>query len=162
MTSKKITQDNIADASTADIRKFALDEAGLDFADDAGREYMIYEIYEALEWDAYNPKDGATHVEITLAKTPEHKHPYRGGARNATGGGMFTIKRGEPVVINIMQYNSMLEAAKMAYAIESLSGDDPEISEGGSAHKRIPLGDLPITVHRWINKGTQKSEAASS
>lgn len=160
MSTKKtpeLTKESILDASTADILAFARDVAGLDFPADAGRDYVIDQVFEALEWDAYRPEADATHVELTLMKTADEKHPYQGGCN----GRMFTIKRGERVTIPIAFYNTMLDAASMAYTIEPVTGEDPNLPEGGNAGRRIPRGDLPIRVHRWINRGGAAPKAAA-
>ena len=74
-----IDKTNIFDAATNDITKFAKDKAGLTFDDGAGRDYIISEIFKAMEWDAYRPEDQATHVVVHLPLTKDDKNPYVGG-----------------------------------------------------------------------------------
>jgi hypothetical protein len=149
-----LTKTNIFDASTKEIIDFAAAEAGLSFPSDAGRDYMIREIHEALGWEAYAPEDGMTHVIIKLPKTKENKgHPYQGGFN----GKMFSVKRGTNVELTIGQYNTMLDSAIMRFTIENLDPSSSNISEGGNAHKRIPVGALELQVVSFINKGGKNS-----
>lgn len=151
----ELTKESIFDASTSEIREFAK-TIGLDFTENASRDYMIQEIFENEEWDAYKPEDDATHVELTLAKTKDDKHPYQGGLN----GKMFSIKRGVRVRVPVGYYNTMIDAAQMAYRVENLAPDEANIAEGGNAHKRIALGELPMTVHRFLTleDGSNKIE----
>jgi len=146
-----IDKTNIFDAGTKDILAFAKKEAGLTFPEDAGRSFIIQEVFEAMGWDAYKPEANATHVVVHLPKTKDSKHPYVGGFN----GKMFSIKRGTDVEIPIGFYNAMLDAAAMRFRIENLDPNESNISEGGNAHKRIPMGELEITVKRFINKGSK-------
>lgn len=156
-----LTQETIADASTREIREFAEAAAGLTFNEGADRNFMIAQIYEALEWDAYRPEDNATHAIITLNKTKDNVHPYQGGVN----GNMFTIKRGVQTEVPIAFYNSMVESASHAYSLETI-GKSGEISEGSPASRRLPVGALDIVVHGFVNKGSatgpQKAVAVSS
>jgi len=99
-----LNQTNIFDAATDRILSFAQSTAGLTFEEGAGRDYIISQIFEALEWDAYKPEDNATHVVINLPLTKDEKQPYTGGLN----GNMFSIKRGEDVEIPIGYYNTMV------------------------------------------------------
>lgn len=147
----ELTKTDIFDASKKEIIQFAKANAGLDFPADAGREYMIREIFAAMGWEAYAPDEGMTHVVVNLPITKDNKHPYQGGFN----GRMFTIKRGVDVELSIGQYNTMIEAASMRYTIENLDPTASNISEGGNAHKRIPVGALEVNVISWLNKGSQ-------
>ena len=147
----ELTRTTIVDASTKELRLFAETAAGLEFPADAGRDFIIREIFEALEWDAYAPDEGATHVVVNLPVTATEKNPYQGGCN----GKMFTIQRGEDVEIPIGYYNTMVEAAAMRYKIESVPKTG-KIEEGSPASRRIPLGGLDMTVVKFLNKGSQK------
>jgi len=151
-----LTKADIFDASSSEIKAFALDAAGLEFQPNAGRDYMIRQIFEALGWEAYAPAEGATHVVVNMPKTKDNKgHPYQGGFN----GKIFAIKRGEDVEISIGQYNTMVDAAFMAYTIENLDPAETNISNGGNAHKRIPLGSLEVSVISFLNKGAPVAKA---
>lgn len=147
-TKVSLDQTNIFDAATDQIITFAREAAGLTFDTGAGREYIISQIYEALEWDAYAPEDDATHVVINLPLTKDEKHPYTGGLN----GNMFSIKRGEDVEVPIGYYNTMVESATNRFRIESV-GQLGETQEGGPASRRIPLGSLEMRVIKFLNKG---------
>ena len=147
---ERLDKSNIHDASTSAIVAFAAKEAGLKFNEGASREYMISEIFEALEWEAYKPEDDATHVVINMSKTKENGgKAYRGGFN----GKMFSIKRGEDVEIPIGYYNTIIDAATCAFTIESLRGSDAAMVEGGTAHRRVPYGSIDLSVKKFINKG---------
>jgi len=91
-----------------------------------------------------------------MPKTKDNKgHPYQGGFN----GKIFAIKRGEDVEISIGQYNTMVDAAFMAYTIENLDPAETNISNGGNAHKRIPLGSLEVSVISFLNKGAPVAKA---
>ena len=151
MNSKvSLNQTNIFDAGTDQILEFAQTTAGLKFDEGAGRDYIISQIFEALEWDAYKPEDNATHVVVNLPLTKDDKQPYVGGLN----GNMFTIKRGEDVEIPIGYYNTMIEAASKRFRIENV-GQLGETQEGGPAHRRIPLGALEMRVVKFLNKGAK-------
>lgn len=150
-TVPELDQKSIIDASTPDIRLFAKEVAGLDFDEHAGREHMINEVFEALEWDAYRPEDEATHVVVELPITERNKHPYQGGFR----GEMFTIKRGEPVTISIEQYNTMIDSAKMAFGLKPLDPNSPEMPDGAK-QVRVPRGAIDMTVHKFLKKGAKR------
>lgn len=146
----------IHDASTSELREFAELAAGLTFEDGAGRDFIIQEIYTALDWDAYRPQEDATHVVIKLPKNKDNKHAYQGGFN----GKMFTVKRGIEVEIPIGYYNTMIESAEMAFSLESL-GESEEIQEGSPASRRLPIGALDISIIRFINKGTASAATKS-
>lgn len=146
----EITKENIADAATSAIRAFAAEAAGLTFAEDAGRDFIIQEVFKALEWDAYRPEADATHVVVNLPVTKDEKHPYRGGFN----GVMFSVKRGVDVELPIGYYNTMIESAERRYAIAGL-GQSGEVTEGSPAGNRIPLGALDLRVVRFLNKGNK-------
>lgn len=145
-----IDKTNIFDAATNDITKFAKDKAGLTFDDGAGRDYIISEIFKAMEWDAYRPEDQATHVVVHLPLTKDDKNPYVGGLN----GNMFTIKRGEDVELPIAYYNTMIDSAERRFRIENV-GKLGETQEGGPASRRIPLGGLEMRVVKFLNKGAK-------
>lgn len=149
----ELTKTNIFDAATADILAFAKAAAGLTFEENAGRDYIISEIFRALEWEAYKAEDDATHVVINLPITKDEKHPYRGGVN----GKMFTIKRGVDVEVPIEYYNSMVDAAARRFVVENIpeSGD---IQQGSPARNRIPLGALDMKVVRFLKKGKSPIE----
>lgn len=151
-----IDKKTIFDSGTKDILAFAKKEAGLTFPDDAGRDYIISQVFEAMGWDAYKPEDDATHVVVRLPLTKDNKHPYVGGFN----GKMFTIKRGVDVEIPVGYYNTMIDAAAMRFRIENLDPNESNISEGGNAHKRIPMGELEITVKQFLNKGSKAKPEA--
>jgi hypothetical protein len=144
----ELTKTTIFDASTAEIVAFAEKFAGLEFNEGADRSWIIEQVFEAMEWDAYRPEEDATHVEVMLAKTKDNKHPYRGGFN----GRSFSIKRGENVTIPIGYYNTMIDAASRAYTLECI-GKGEEVKEGSPASRRLPVGALDISVKRFINKG---------
>lgn len=148
----KLTMQSIHDASTAEILQFAEEAAGLTFEDNVGRDWVIQEIFTALEWDAYKPEDDATHVIINLPVTKDEKHPYQGGFN----GRMFTVKRGVDIEIPIGFYNTMVESAVRRYKLESI-GQSGEIEEGSPASKRLPIGALDMRVIRFLNKGKVKN-----
>ena len=153
-TKVSLDQTNIFDAATDQILNFARDAAGLTFESGAGRDYIISQIFEALEWDAYKPEDDATHVVINLPLTKDEKHPYTGGLN----GNMFAIKGGEDVEVPIGYYNTMVESAKNRFRIENV-GQHGETQEGGPASRRIPLGALEMRVVKFLNKGVKKVQA---
>jgi len=144
-----IDKTNIFDSSTREILDFAKTKAGLTFPEDAGRDFVIREVFEAMGWDAYKPEADATHVVVYLPKTKDSKHPYVGGYN----GKMFSVKRGVDVELPVGYYNTMLDSAAMRFRIENLDPTASNISEGGNAHKRIPMGELEVTVKQFINKG---------
>jgi hypothetical protein len=154
MATASFNQTTIHDASTKELLAFARQEAGLTFKKDAGRAFIIQEIYTNLGWDAYKPEEGATHVVIKLPKTKELKHPYQGGFN----GKMFTIKRNVETEIPIGFYNTMIEAATCSFALESL-GASEDVREGSPASRRLSIGDLDISVIRFINKGSTVAPA---
>jgi hypothetical protein len=147
---EKLDKNTIHDAATSAIVAFAAKEAGLAFNEGASREYMITEIFEALEWEAYKPEVDATHVIINMPKTKENAGtPYRGGFN----GKMFSVKRGEDVEMPIGYYNTIIDAASNAFTISAIRGSNANLSEGGTAHKRIPYGSIDLSVKKFINKG---------
>lgn len=149
-TKVSLNQTNIFDAATDQILSFARSSAGLTFDEGAGRDYIISQIFEALEWDAYKPEDSATHVVVNLPLTKDEKTPYTGGLN----GNMFSIKRGEDVEIPIGYYNTMVDSASRRFRIENV-GQLGETQEGGPASRRIPLGGLEMRVVKFLNKGAK-------
>jgi hypothetical protein len=155
MATASFNQTTIHDASTSELLAFAGKAAGLTFEAGAGRDFIIQEVYSSLGWDAYKPEVGATHVVIKLPKTKDLKHPYQGGFN----GKMFTIKRNLDTEITIGMYNTMIEAARCSYSLESL-GAGEEVREGSPASRRLSVGDLDISVIRFINKGSTQKPAS--
>jgi len=145
-----INKTTIFDAATGEITKFAKDKAGLTFEEGAGRDYIISEIFSAMDWDAYRPEEQATHVVVHLPLTKDDKNPYTGGLN----GNMFTIKRGEDVEIPVGYYNTMVDSAERRFRIENV-GKLGETQEGGPASRRVPLGGLEMRIVKFLNKGAK-------
>lgn len=152
MSEVKIDRLTIHDASTAEIRKFGYEECGLEFNEDAGREFMVHAIYEAMEWDAYEPSEDATHVIVRLPITADQKTPYRGGFN----GRMFSIKRGVDTKIPVEFYNTIVDSASAGFTLSALAKDGTIDKDNSEVRKPIPLDALDIRVVSWINEGTEK------
>lgn len=145
---KDLDHRSIEDASSSEIRAYALNACGIEFNEDAARSTMVDGVIEAQGWLRKDPEEGATHVEILITREPGElgNHPYRGGAN----GKMFSVKRGEPVVIPMHYYEAIRSSqARPGFTIvpvgEHFGEEDP-------SQKRIPLTGLPISVLRWITK----------
>ena len=59
-----------------------------------------------------DPEDGATHIEILIAREPgvTGNFPYRGGAN----GEMFSVKRGEPCIIPMKYWQAIKSSQNRA------------------------------------------------
>lgn len=147
MAIKKLNQDSIRDASSSEIIAFAADSCGLDFSEDASREYMISAVCEAEGWVEANPEDNATHVVVFIAKEAglDGHYGYRGGFN----GKMFTIPRGVETEIPIGYYNTIRDSQAMGFAVKELD----KFKEGSPNEERIEVSGVPISVLRWVNKG---------
>jgi hypothetical protein len=141
---------SITDASTFEIKAFAAKEAGLVFDDGMSRAYMLEQLFEALQWLQKDPTDGATHVLMKIAISPESggQHDVRLGHN----GRMMTVQREKEVEVPIEFYNVLMDINSLGYTI-------PALNKTGSLKEETPLGNrvtitkYPVTVLRFINKG---------
>lgn len=144
---KDLNQNSIYEASSSEIRAYGLEECGIEFEDTAARDNMISEIIVARGWLAKDREDGATHVEILIAREAgvEGNFPYRGGAN----GEMFSINRDVPVVIPMKYYEAIRSSqARAGFTLMTLK----DMGEDNPADKRIPNTGMPITILRFITK----------
>lgn len=143
----ELTNNTIHDASANEIRAYAKEACGIEFGEDTARQNMIDQVIEAQGWLQRDPEEGATHVEITIAKEAgvEGDFPYRGGA----SGEMFSIKRGVPVVIPMKYWESIKSTQRRAgFTIVPLT----DMKENSPHEERLPRPGAPIQVHRYIIK----------
>ena len=144
---KDLNQNSIYEASSSEIRAYGLEECGIEFAEDAGRDTMINEVIAARGWMLRDREAGATHVELIIAREPgvEGNFPYRGGAN----GEMFSIKRDERVIIPMKYYEAIRSSQNRAgYTLQTLTS----MGEISPTEKRIPKSGVPISVIRFITK----------
>jgi hypothetical protein len=144
---KDLNQNTIYEASSSEIRAYGLAECGIEFEEHAARDTMINEIVSARGWMIKDREEGATHVEIIIAREPgvTGNFPYRGGAN----GEMFSIKRDEKVIIPMKFYEAIRSSQNRAgYTLKTLT-DMGEISPD---EQRIPKSGLPISIIRFITK----------
>ena len=143
----ELNNNSIHDASAAEIRAYAEAVCGIDFDEDASRSLMINRVIESQDWLQKDPEDGATHIEILIGKEPgiEGNFPYRGGAN----GRMFSVKRGEPVIIPMNYWQSIKSAqARPGFTIVPLS----DMKENAPAEERLARSGAPVSVIRYITK----------
>lgn len=145
-TAPELTQSTIYDASTPEIRTFAEATCGLEFPEDASREYMISEVCAAMDWAQKDPSDGATHVVLKIGKTADE-----GGSLDVRGGWngqMFTIKREVEVEVPIQYYNVLMDANSVGFTIQPMDKAKP----GAPDEERIETSKYPIQVIRFLKK----------
>ena len=148
MSKKSIDQNSIHDAASSDIRAYASEHCGIEFTDNTDRGSMISQIIEAQGWLQRDPSEGATHVEILIAREPgvTGNFPYRGGAN----GKMFSIKRDEPTVIP-MEYWQAIKSSQNRAGFTVVPLTD-KMEENSPSEKRIPKTGVPISILRWITQ----------
>lgn len=146
----KYDASNIHDASTADIKKFASDEAGLEFEEGTSREYILEQIFETLQWLKKDPTEDATHVELKIAYSPEAggKNPVRLGHN----GRMMTLQREVQTVVPIEFYNVLMDINSLGYTIPPLDKQG-RLKEGSPVTEKIFNTKYPVTIIKFINKG---------
>lgn len=147
---KKYDAATIQDASTTEIIQFALEEAGLAFDKGVSREYMLQQVFEALQWLQKDPTEGATHVLLKIAHSGE-----QGGQRDVRlghNGRMMTIKREVEVEVPIEFYNVLMDINSLGYTIPPLDKLGV-LRDEASLTKRVQNTLFPVTVLRFINKG---------
>lgn len=143
----KLNQNTIGDASTREVRKYGLEECGIEFENDDSRAKMVNAIFAAEGWLAADPSETATHVEIIIARESgiSGAHAYRGGFN----GESFSIQRDVPVVIPKRYYTAIQSAQNAAgFTIAPLT----DMREEDVSNHRIPTSGAPVTVLRWIEK----------
>lgn len=145
----KLNENNISDASKGDIIKFAKSEAGLIFDETANRDYMITEIFEALEWLPKDPTEGATHVELRIGygSGPGGKQDVRVNYNGKQG---MTLKREVKKVVPIGFYHVIQDANSMGFKLASMESE--EFQSENPSQDRIPTMKFPVTVFRFITK----------
>ena len=144
---KEFNQNTIYDASSSEIRAYADSQCGIDFDENAARSTMIDQVIEAQGWLAKDPSDGATHVEIMIAREPgaTGNFPWKGGAN----GKLFSIKRDTPTVIPMAYWQAIKSAQNRAgFTVVPLT----DMLEDTPSEKRIPNTGAPISILRWITK----------
>lgn len=148
--SKELDQGSIYDASSAEIRAYGVEACGIEFDEEASRGYMIDQIVATQGWLQRDPEEGATHVEITIAKEPgkEGNFPWRGGAN----GEMFSVQRGTPVTIPMRYYEAIRSANQRAGFVIRPLDDHAGLAENSPSEERIALSGTPVTVHRFITQ----------
>tara|TARA_B110000483_G_C18050241_1_gene486198 strand:- start:241 stop:693 length:453 start_codon:yes stop_codon:yes gene_type:complete len=144
---KDLNQNSIYEASSSEIRAYGLAECGIEFGEDASRDTMINDVVEGMGWMLKDREAGATHVEVHIAREQgvTGNFPYRGGAN----GEMFSIKRGEDVIIPMRYYEAIRSSQNRAgftlATLKDMGEDDP-------SEKRIQSSGLPISILRFITK----------
>ena len=151
-TIKKTKYDaqTISDASTKEIIAFAELEAGLVFNADMSREYMLEQVFDALQWMKKDPTKDATHVLLKIARSPG-----QGGqldVRLGHRGRMMTVKREQEVEVPIEFYDVLMDINSLGFDIPPLDKTGVLKSESPLAN-RITVTKFPVTVLRFINKG---------
>lgn len=150
MTELKYTAKTIEDASKSEIIKFAKSAAGLVFDEGANRDYMISEIFEALEWQPKDPTEGATHVEIRVGYSDGE-----GGKQdvrvNYNGKKAMTLKRETPTVVPIGFYYVLQDVNECAFNLAPMTSDS--FTSDKPSQDKIQVMKYPIQVLRYINKG---------
>ena len=148
MTAKKVvlTQNNVDDASKAELLTFASLECVIEFSDSASRTHIVSEICKAQGWAESDPRDSATHVEVQIAKQPGDlgEMAYRGGFN----GKMFSIPRDIPTVIPIEYFNTILDSQNRGFTIQTLS----KFKEQSPTENRITASGAQMSVLRYITK----------
>ena len=144
---KDLNQNSVYEASSSEIRAYGLAECGIEFEEDAARDTMINEVVAARGWMLKDREEGATHVELIIAREPgvTGNFPYRGGAN----GEMFSIKRDEKVIIPMKFYEAIRSSQNRAgYTLQTLT----DMGEVDPSEKRIPKSGVPISIIRFITK----------
>jgi len=150
MSKQKLTASNIADASTVDIIKFAEVEAGLHFAEDTSRDFVIEQLFEALAWMRKDPTEGATHVVLKIAHSPDTAGMH--DVRLGHNGRMMTLKREKETEVPIEFYNVLQDINSLGFEIPALDKEGRIRDESPTA-QRIQRTKYPVVVMRFINKG---------
>ena len=141
---------NINDASTSDIIKFAETEAGLMFDAHTSREYMLEQIFKALQWLQKDPTDNATHALIRIGLSPESGGEH--AVRLGHNGRMMTVQREVDVEVPIEFYNVLMDINSLGFLVQSLDKMG-ELTEGSPSKNQVKVTKYPVTVLRFINKG---------
>lgn len=149
---KKLKYDalSISDASKSEILEFAKVEAGLVFDEGTSREYMLEQIFDALQWMHQDPTESATHVVIRIAKSAESGGQHR--VRLGYQGRMITVEREKEVEVPVCYYNVLMDINSLGFTIPSLEQSGALVDES-PLQQRIQLTKYPVTVLRFINKG---------
>lgn len=147
----KLTPENIADASTADIRAFAKAEVGLSFSEDTSRSYMVEQIFDALAWLRKDPTEGATHVLIRVGLSSGENGMQ--DIRLGCAGRMMTVQREQEVEVPIAFYNVLQDINSLGFDIPSLDKEG-KMLKNEKGQMRIPKTKYPVQVLKFINKGT--------
>ncbi len=141
---------NINDASTAEIIKFAETEAGLSFENDVPREYMLEQLFEALQWLKKDPTKDATHVLIRIALSPEAGGQH--AVRLGHNGRMMTVQREKDVEVPIDFYNVLMDINSLGFVIPALDKAG-KLKDEAPIENKVQVTKYPVTVLRFINKG---------
>lgn len=147
MSKKSLTQISIQDASSSEVRDFALEHCGIEFTENTDRTSMIKQVVEAQGWLQQDPEEAATHIEILIAREPgvTGDFPWRGGAN----GELFSVKRGEPCIIPMKYWQAIKSSQNRAgFTVVPLT----DMLEDNPSEKRIPKTGAPITILRYITK----------
>lgn len=152
---KELNAVTIYDASTDEIRLFAKEKAGLDFEESSSREYMIDQIVQTLGYERKDPTQDATHVELVINPTDDDKNPV---SVSVNGGTKLTIKRGQRVTIPVEHYQVLQDINENAIKVTPLTKGKPKNSEESPVVEYYKDIKYPMTVIRFINKGTKKDD----
>jgi hypothetical protein len=140
----------INDASTKNIIEFAAEEAGLLFDNGMSRNYMLEQIFLALQWLKQDPTKDATHALIRIAISPEAggQHVVRVGLN----GRMMSVQREKEVEVPIDFYNVLMDVNSLGYVLDPLDKAGTLNSET-PVQKKVQVTKYPVTVLQFINKG---------